>query len=133
MDCFFQQSREHNLRGWVTIILFPENPLLCPDLAITAYLYRTKPLCSDNNYFFISFVKPHKSMKPPTLARWMKQILLVAGIDISMFSLHAVRSASAAFMRDQLNYSIKEICAVANWSTKSGCSRSSMTDMSLKS
>ena len=93
---------------------------MCPVLAITAYLSRTKPLCSDDNSFFISFVKPHKSMKPRTLARWIKQILLVAGIDISMFSSHAVRSASAAFMRDQLNYSIKEICAVANWSTRSG-------------
>ena len=102
------------------IKLFPENPLLCPVLAITAYLSRTKPLCSDDNSFFISFVQPHKSVKPCTLARWMKQILSVAGIDISMFSSHTVRSASAAFMRDQLNYSIKEICAVANWSTKSG-------------
>ena len=108
MDCFFlQQSSEHNLRGWVTIKLFPENPLLCPVLAITAYISRTMPLCSDDNFFFISFVKPHKSMKPRTLAHWMKQILSVAGIDISMFSSHAVRSASAAFMKDQLNYSIK--------------------------
>ena len=117
---FFQQSNEHNLRGWVTIKLFPENPLLCPVLAITAYLSRTKPLCSNDNNFFISFVKPHKSVKARTLARWMKQILSVAGVDISMFASHTVRSASAAFMRDQMNYSIKEICAVANWSTRSG-------------
>ena len=59
-------------------------------------------------------------MKSRTLARWIKQIMSVAGVDISMFTSHAVRSASAAFMRDHLNYSIKEICAVANWSTKSG-------------
>ena len=101
------------------IKLFPENPLLCPVLAITAYLSRTKPLCSNNNNFFISFVKPHKSVKAQTLARWMKQIMSVAGVDISMFASHAVRSASAAFMRDQMNFSIKEICAVANWSTRS--------------
>ena len=118
--CSFQQSNEHNLRGWVTIKLFPENPLLCPVLAITAYLSRTKPLCSDDSQFFISFVKPHKSVKACTLARWMKQILSVAGVDILMFTSHAVRSASAAFMRDQMNFSVKEICAVANWSTKSG-------------
>ena len=97
------------------IQLFPENPLLCPVLAITAYLSRTKPLCSDDNNFFISFVKPHKSIKACTLARWMKQILSVAGVDISMFVSHDVRSASAAFMRDKLNYSVKEICAVANF------------------
>ena len=93
---------------------------MCPVLAITAYLSRTKPLCSDNSKFFISFVKPHKSIKARTLARWMKQILSVAGVDISMFASHAVRSASAAFMRDQMNFSVKEICAVANWSTRSG-------------
>ena len=122
IDCglFFQQSNKHNLRGWVTIQSFPENPLLCPVLAITAYISRTKPLCSDFNNFFISFVEPHKFVKACTLAHWMKQILLVAGVDISMFTSHAVRSVSAAFMRDQLNYSVKEICAVANWSTKRG-------------
>ena len=117
---FLQQSNEHNLQGWVMIKLFPENPLLCPVLAITAYLSRTKPLCSNDSKFFISFVKPHKSVKARTLARWMKQIMSVVGVDISMFASHAVRSASAAFMRDQMNFSVKEICAVANWSTKSG-------------
>ena len=120
MACLFQQSNERNLRGWVMIKLFPENPLLCPVLAITTYLSRTKPLCSDNNNFFISFVKPHKSVKARTLAHWMKQIMSVAGVDISMFASHAARSASAAFMRDQMNFSVKEICAVANWSTRSG-------------
>ena len=118
--CLFQQSNEHNMRGWVTIKLFPENPLLCPVLEITADLSRTKPVCSNDNNFFISFVKPHKSIKACTLACWMKQILLVAGVDISMFASHAVSSASAAFMREKLNYSAKEICAVANWSTRSG-------------
>ena len=59
-------------------------------------------------------------VKPCTLARWLKQVMSAAGIDISMFSLHATRSASAAFMRDHQNYSVKEICVVANWSTKSG-------------
>ena len=117
---FFQQSSERNVRGWVSIRSFPDNPLLCPVLAITAYLSRTKPLCSNDNAFFVSFVKPHMSVKARTLARWLKQVMLAAGIDISMFSSHATRSASAAFMRDHLNYSVKEICAVANWSTKSG-------------
>ena len=60
------------------------------------------------------------SMKPHTLARWLKQVMSAAGIDILMFSSHATRSALATFMRDHLNYSVKEICAVANWSTKSG-------------
>ena len=32
------------LGGWVTIKLFPDNPLLCPVLAIIVYLSRTSPL-----------------------------------------------------------------------------------------
>ena len=91
MVCLFQQSNEHNLRGWVTIQLFPDNPLLCPVLAITAYLSRTKPLCSDNNKLFISFVKPHKSIKARTLAHWMKQILSVAGVCLLLMLLGAPR------------------------------------------
>ena len=110
---------------------FPENPLLCPILAITAYLSRTKPLCGDNSQFFIYFVLPHKSIQACTLARWMKQILSATGAYISIFTAHTVRGASAVFMRDQRNYSVKEICTIDNWSTKSGVSRSYMTDISL--
>ena len=102
------------LGGWVTTKLFPDNPLLCPVLTIIVYLSRTKPPCSNDSKFFISFVKPHKSVNKRTLARWVKQILLVAGVDIFMFASHAVRGVSVAFMRDQIIYS-----AVANWSNKS--------------
>ena len=79
---------------------------MCPVLAIIAYLSRTKPFCGNDNAFFVSFAKRHMSVKPRILARWLKQVMSAAGIDISMFFSFATRSASAAFMTDHMSYSV---------------------------
>ena len=62
-----------HLGGWVTTKLVPDIPLLCPVLTIIVFLSRTKLPCGNNSKFFISFVKPRKSvMNALWLVGWSK-------------------------------------------------------------
>ena len=86
------------MRGWVNVISFSENPLLCPVQSLRDYLARTAQLQVNTDDFglFLSLIKPHRLVKPPTLARWIRETLSAAGIDISMFALDSTCSALVA-------------------------------------
>ena len=58
-------------------------------------LFRPK----DTTKLFVAIKKPHKPVASCTIARWLKETLGLAGIDVSIFSGHSVRgddSVSAA-------------------------------------
>ena len=45
---------------------------------------------------FVAVVKPHKPVASCTIARWLKETLTLAGIDVSVFTGHSVRGASTS-------------------------------------
>ena len=45
---------------------------------------------------FIPYVKPHKEITTATLVRWIKEVLKLSGIDVTLFKAHSVRSASTS-------------------------------------
>lgn len=45
---------------------------------------------------FIPWVKPHRSMIPSSIARWLKTVLDVAGIDTTIFKAHSTRGAAVS-------------------------------------
>ena len=49
----------------------------------------------------------------------MTYMMELAGIDVTEFAQHASHSATAAHLRKK-DYSVKQICYVANWSQSSG-------------
>ena len=62
----------------------------------------------------ISF-KTYKAISTSTIARWLKTVLNLAGIDTSIFSAHSYRGAltSKAFSS---GISLNDILKTANWS-----------------
>ena len=44
----------------------------------------------------ISFIKPHKSVAKDTIARWVRTLLRMSGIDVSKFSAGSVQPAAAS-------------------------------------
>ena len=110
------------MRGWVNVKTFPENPLLCPVRTLQDYLARTSQLWvnTDDSGLFISLLKPYKSVKPPTLARWLKETLSAAGIDITMFKPHSTWRASAVLQKSTKAANATQIFKTAHWSLKTG-------------
>ena len=65
---------------------------------------------------FLSLMKPHKSVCAWTLARWIKTLMSMAGVDTSVFSQHSTHSASASWHGKTKAIPSKQICKAGQWS-----------------
>ena len=74
---------------------FGENKDLCPVSCLKCYETNTKEFRStdinQNNKLFLSYISPHNPVTSSTLARWIKNMLQLAGIDTGIFSAHSIR------------------------------------------
>ena len=93
---------------------FRKDRRVCVSSCLDTYLRMTKELRGDEKQLFISYVRPHRRVTTPTVARWIKLVMKTAGLDVSMFRPHSTRSAatSAAF---QKGVSIADILKKADW------------------
>jgi len=113
-----KQSRPGHVRGYLRVQKFSEDPELCPSQTLSEYFTKTRELNPNATSFFVSLQKPHSGVTSQTLARWTTELLTAAGIDTSIFSPHATRSAAGALLSRKLTS--VQICKLADWSTSSG-------------
>ena len=102
----------------LTFMEYPENIKLDVLACLREYLKRTEPLrTSDDqkNKLFIACVKPHKPVVSCSVARWLKSVMLKAGVDIAKYKAHSLRGASTSKASGQ-GLSTQEIMDRANWS-----------------
>ena len=57
-------------------------------------------------------------MAKPTIARWLKEILGMAGLDIGIYKAHSTRAAATS-KADSLGLRIEDIVGQGNWSNRS--------------
>ena len=81
---------------------------------VKAYIELTKDFRGEDGQLFISWASK-RPVSRQTLARWLKTVLDLAGIDTSTFKSHSYRGAglSKAFQRGA---SLHEIVKAGNWS-----------------
>ena len=88
----------------------------CVVHALSVYMQKTKPLRSNKDTnLFISFVKPHKNVGRSTIGRWIKSVMALAGIDVSVFSAHSTRAASVSKAQSK-DLPLDIILDTAGWS-----------------
>lgn len=109
-----KQSRPNYPVPPVIIPRYTVDPDVCPYLCLEHYIEQTKSLRQDDT-LLISFIKPHGAIGSQTLARWIKNVLQLSGIDIDLFKPHSTRHAAstAAF---QANVPMHDILKKAGWS-----------------
>ena len=100
---------------------FPINEKLCVVKCFEEYRRRTE-LIRENlegapKQLILSFAYPHMPVGTQTLARYVKNFLLQAGIDITVFTAHSTRKASSN-MANNLGLSLKDINKAAGWFSK---------------
>jgi len=78
----------------------------------------TAPLRKESTQLFIAMVKPHKPVAPCTIARWLKEVLKLSGINVGIFTAHSTRSASVSAAADS-RVTVNDILKAADWSSES--------------
>ena len=100
---------------------FPPDRRLCFVNYLVQYEKVTKNLRqkteNTQNLLFISYVKPHKPVTSATIARWVKTVLSLAGID-GVFTAHSTRGASASAAA-RAGVALSDIMEAADWSRES--------------
>lgn len=71
-------------------------PKLCPLSMLKEYIQKTKPLRNSAKKLLISFMQPHKAVSRDTISRWTKDVLKPSIIDITTFTAHSTRAATAS-------------------------------------
>ncbi|KAK6026047.1 hypothetical protein OSTOST_08039 [Ostertagia ostertagi] len=92
---------------------FTENPRLCPIETMKSYISRTVMHRFQAKRLLISYQRPFAAITATTVSRWLKNILVDAGVG-SCFGAHSTRAAAttAAKLR---GVSSKAIMEAANW------------------
>ena len=104
------QQRELTLKAYAT------DRRLCIVTVALEYLERRKVLCKEDVYqLFVSHQKPHDAVSKDTIARWVKETMRKAGLDISIFTPHSVRAASTS-KAIRARVPITTILTTAGWS-----------------
>ena len=90
---------KHNIRR-VKFVAFPKDESLCVFTTLKHYLIHTETIRQPSNSaadkLLISFIKPHKPVSGNTIARWIKSMLALSGVDVSRFTAGSVRPAAAS-------------------------------------
>ena len=98
---------------------FPEKSV-CPVETLRHYESRTiihRPTGGVANPLFISYSKPHKPVQAATISRWIRNMLVKAGVD-SNFKAHSTRAASTSAAKNR-GVTTKDIMCAADWSRES--------------
>ena len=103
--CFHQQKLE--------LPLYRETEHLCVVSCLKEYAQRTKELRPTlRGQLLLCYRPPHKSALKDSISRWLKTVLLRAGI--SDFTPHSFRSAATSAMKKS-GVPLDEILKVAEW------------------
>ena len=100
---------------------FP-NKDLCVFTTCKEYLARTKDLRGNETRLILTFAKPHKPASRDTIRRWIRNVMQLSGIDVSVFKAHSTRAASTSKAKIN-NVPIEDILKTAGWKSNSTFAR----------
>lgn len=109
-----KQSRSGCNNPVAELRAYPPDRRLCIVVVLKEYLRRTETLRSNNTCLFISYVKPHRPVSKDTISRWLKTLMISAGVDCSIYKLHSIRSAAISKAKNSM-VPIDDILKTAGW------------------
>ena len=96
---------------------YPIDRRLCPLFVFKEYLKRTKDIRGKNKCLFISYIKPHGPVSRDSISRWLKSVMVSAGVDCSVYKPHSIRSAAVSKAKNNM-VPIDEILKTAGYSSE---------------
>lgn len=112
-----KQSKPGRRALVVELPAYPPDRRLCVKTILVVYLERTKDIREEETRLLISYTKPHRKVAKDTLARWIKTVMMRAGINTKVFGPHSTRSASTS-VAARAGMPTEDILKAAGWSAE---------------
>lgn len=104
----------------IELVEFTEDKKLCIVEHLQEYLSKTRNLRGGHTQLLLSYIKPYRPVTKDTISRWVKSVLQQAGIDVSKYTAHSSRAATASHTKQKgLSLSLQEIMKSAGWTSTS--------------
>ncbi|KAK6054840.1 site-specific recombinase, phage integrase family [Cooperia oncophora] len=100
---------------------YEDNSLLCPVETLQQYLAATEAFRGREKALLLSYASPHRPISAATVARWIKTVLVEAGVG-GDFSAHSTRSAGTSKAYKH-GVSLETIMKAAAWAPGSSTFR----------
>ena len=113
-----KHTKAGNHQAPLVLKAYPSDKRICVLAYLQEYIKRTADLRGGQSQLLVSFVKPHKAVTKDTIARWIKTILKLSGIDTEKFSTHSTRAASTSCVK-LAGLNLAQIMKSAGWSNAS--------------
>ena len=100
-------------------LVFPayeKDERLCPVKYVIQYLKVTRDLRLKEKALLVSYIKPHKAVTTGTISRWIKKVMVKAGVDLSIFSPYSTRSAATSKVSGKVQ--LGTILRTVGWSNE---------------
>ena len=117
LDELLKQNKPGNTGFRIHMKAYPPDRRLCIINYIKHYLARTKDLRGKESRLFVSFRKPHTRVSSQTISRWIKDVMVEAGIDTSVYKAHSTRAAATS-AASRADLPVSDILAKAGWSNE---------------
>ena len=96
--------------------------MICPLVTLRAYEERTKEFrdlqsSKPKTRLFLSWIGEHNPVTSTSIARWLKETMKDAGLDINIFKSHSVRGANC-FKAAGADVTTRQILEAADWSSE---------------
>lgn len=101
----------------LTFTAYPPDRRLCILKVLKQYLRVTQDIRGTHSQLLLSYIEPHAPVETGTIARWIREVMAMAGIDVNIFKAHSVRTASVSAAGAKF-VPIQDIVDRAGWSSE---------------
>ena len=106
----------------VQLKAYAKDKRLCVVRYLKKYIERTQSIRGTEKFLFLCHKKPYHRASKATIARWIRNILQVSGIDTRRFKSHSTRAAATSAAK-RADVPIMDIMSQAGWSNESTFNR----------
>ena len=106
----------------VVLKAFTPDKRLCVFHYMVEYLERTLDIRGKTKEVFLTTTKPHGPVSRDTISRWVRMVLIKAGIDVEAYKPGSTRAAATSKAL-KAGAPIDEILQAAGWSTENTFSK----------
>jgi len=111
-----KQSNPRNAIRSLILEAYLPDKALCVYNVLLEYISRTESLRGVEQQLLASYQKPYKKVSRDTISKWIRTVMQLSGLDLTVFKTHSTRASSTSAAKRALVPN-QDIIDRAGWSS----------------